>query len=57
MGDAEALAALMQRFANDPAFAARLAAQCAAIEPRFAPEAEAKAVQALVADMLATMQP
>ena len=55
-GDAPALAALMQRFASDAAFAARLAAQCAALEPQFAPEVEAKAVQTLVADMLATMQ-
>ena len=56
VGDAPALAALMQRFAGDAAFAARLAEQCAALEPQFAPEVEAKAVQALVADLLATMQ-
>ena len=56
VGDAPALAALMQRFAGDAAFATRLAEQCAALEPQFAPEVEAKAVQALVADLLATMQ-
>ena len=57
VGDAPALAALMQRFAGDAGFATRLSEQCAALEPSFAPEVEAKAVQALVADLLATMQP
>lgn len=51
-GDAQALAALMQRFACDPAFAAHLRAQCALREPRFAPAAERTAVRALLADML-----
>ena len=53
VGDAAALAALMQRFAGDAQFAARLAAQCRAREPRFAPAEEARAVRALLADMLA----
>ena len=52
VGDAPALAALMQHFAADAAFAARLAAQCRAREPRFTPAAEAHAVRALLADML-----
>ena len=53
VGDAAALAALMQRFAADAGFARRLAAQCRAREPRFAPAEEARAVRALLADMLA----
>ncbi len=52
-GDAAALAALMQRFAADAAFAAHLRAQCALREPRFAPAVERAAVRALMADMLA----
>ena len=52
-GDAAALAALMQRFAADAAFAAHLRAQCALREPRFAPAEERAAVRALLADMLA----
>ena len=51
-GDAQALAAAMQRFAADPAFAAKLRAECALREPRFAPAAERAAVRALLADML-----
>jgi putative glycosyltransferase (TIGR04348 family) len=60
VGDALALAALMQHFATDPPFASRLAAQCAAREPLFAPDTEADAVNTLLADMLrgtATMPP
>jgi putative glycosyltransferase (TIGR04348 family) len=53
-GDAPALAALMQRLAAEPAFAARLAAQCAAREPRFTPAAEAGRVRALLVDLLAS---
>ncbi|MED5620307.1 selenoneine biosynthesis selenosugar synthase SenB [Ideonella sp. BN130291] len=53
VGDAAALAALMRRFAHDSAFAARLAAQCAALAPQFAPAAEAAAVRQLLVDMLA----
>jgi putative glycosyltransferase (TIGR04348 family) len=52
VGEADALAALMRRFAAEPAFAARLAQQCAAREPMFAPEAEESAVKGLLADML-----
>ncbi|HEX6364278.1 MAG TPA: TIGR04348 family glycosyltransferase, partial [Albitalea sp.] len=51
-GDAAALASLMQRFAADAAFARHLAAQCAVQSPRFAPAAEAAAVQRLLDDML-----
>ena len=53
VGDAAALAALMQRFATDATFAAQLWAQCALREPRFAPPVERAAVRALLADMLA----
>ncbi len=52
VGDADALAALMQRFAGDTRFARRLAAQCREREPRFAPAEESRAVRALLADML-----
>jgi putative glycosyltransferase (TIGR04348 family) len=55
LGDAGALAALMLRFSHDAAFAAHLAAQCAALQPQFAPAAEAAAVRRLLADMLAGM--
>jgi len=51
-GDAGALAALMQRFADDAAFAARLASHCAERSPRYAPAAESAHVRALLADML-----
>jgi putative glycosyltransferase (TIGR04348 family) len=53
VGDAAGLASLMERFAADHEFAAHLAAQCRAREPRFAPAEEARAVRALLADMLA----
>lgn len=53
VGDADALAALMLRFAGDAPFARRLAAQCLAREPRFAPAEEARGVHALLAAMLA----
>ncbi|MEO5697883.1 MAG: hypothetical protein ABIQ60_12205, partial [Burkholderiaceae bacterium] len=42
----------MQRFAADARFEARLAAQCRLREPRFDPAEEARAVRALLADML-----
>ncbi len=48
VGDDVALAAMMSRFAREPAFAQRLRAQCQALAPRFAPEVEARALQALV---------
>ena len=53
-GDAQALARLMQRFAAEPAFAAKLAAQCALREPRFAPAVERAAVQTLACDLFAS---
>ena len=53
VGDAAALAALMQRFAAEPAFAARLAAQCALREPAFTPQAERQSVRRLLRDLLA----
>lgn len=52
VGDARGLAALMQRFAAEPQFAARLAAQCAAREARFSSAAEAGRVRGLLADLL-----
>ena len=57
VGDAMALAALMQEFFFDPAFAAELTAQCAAREPRFTPEVERQQVQRLLADMLNRERP
>lgn len=53
VGDAPALARLMQRAARDASFLADLRAQCAQRESRFAPAAERAAVRALLADMLA----
>ena len=52
VGDAAALAALMQRFASDPAFASSLAVQCAAREPCFAPAVERRETRRLLANML-----
>jgi glycosyltransferase involved in cell wall biosynthesis len=52
-GDAAALAALLQRALAEPAFCARLAGQCAARAPRFAPEAERTALRRAVAAALA----
>ena len=54
VGDSDSLAALMNRFAADPPFAAHLAAQCAAREPMFRPAAERASVRALLRDLLAT---
>lgn len=56
VGDAAALARLMQRFAAEPAFAARLSAQCRALAPRFAPAVEAARLRALLAAALGTDQ-
>lgn len=53
-GDDAALAALMERFAAEPAFAARLAAQCALREPLFTPAAERECVRRLLRDLLAS---
>ena len=52
VGDAAALAQGLRRFVAEPAFAARLAAQCAAREPLFRPACERDAVRALVFDLL-----
>jgi putative glycosyltransferase (TIGR04348 family) len=52
VGDAAGLARLMRRFVDDSAFAAHLAAQCAARAPRFRPALERAAVRHLVADLL-----
>ncbi|MEO8059154.1 MAG: selenoneine biosynthesis selenosugar synthase SenB [Burkholderiales bacterium] len=53
VGDAQALARLMQRAVNDAAFLGHLREQCALREPGFTPPAERAAVRALLADMLA----
>ena len=52
VGDAKALAELMQRFFFDTTFEASLSAQCAARDPLFTPEAERREVQRLLTDML-----
>lgn len=52
VGDAQALAALMRTCLEDEAFGAGLEAACAARAGDFAPEAEARALQALVVDMV-----
>ncbi len=56
VGDAEALAALIRRFAAEPAFAERLAAQCALREPLFTPQRERADVRRLLHDLLAGSQ-
>ena len=48
VGDDAALAALMRRFTEDQSLRQALQAQCRAIEHRFAPEVERRAVQELV---------
>ncbi len=52
VGDAQALAQLIQRAVSDEAFTACLRAQCALREPRFTPATERAAVRGLLADML-----
>ncbi|MBA3598788.1 MAG: TIGR04348 family glycosyltransferase [Methylibium sp.] len=52
LGDAQALSALMQRFASDAEFAAHLQVQCSALEPRFAPAVESAAVRTLLRELL-----
>jgi putative glycosyltransferase (TIGR04348 family) len=52
VGECDALAALIERFADEPAFAAQLAAQSAARADRFSPEAEAAALEAIVSELL-----
>ncbi|WP_345541589.1 selenoneine biosynthesis selenosugar synthase SenB [Variovorax defluvii] len=54
VGDDAALAALMLRFAAEPAFADRLRAQCALREPAFSPAAEQSNVRRLLHDLLAS---
>ena len=56
VGDAPALAALMQAFMEDASLAGRLGAACAALEESFAPEAEARSLRALLADMADAMR-
>jgi putative glycosyltransferase (TIGR04348 family) len=51
-GDAAALAALIDRAFDDPAFYGQLAAQCAARAPLFAPGAERAALRELVDNLL-----
>ncbi|MEC5160458.1 MULTISPECIES: selenoneine biosynthesis selenosugar synthase SenB [unclassified Janthinobacterium] len=51
-GDAAALAGLIERCAAEPAFHARLQAQCAARAPLFAPAAERAALLQLVDNLL-----
>lgn len=53
VGDAAALARLMQRASTDAAWLDHLRAQCALREPLFRPAAERAAVRRLLADMLA----
>jgi putative glycosyltransferase (TIGR04348 family) len=53
VGDGAALAALIQRFAAEPGFAARLSAQCALREPGFRPEHERRLVRQLLQDLMA----
>lgn len=54
VGDAAALAALMQRFVDDAEFAAQLAIECRARGPLFEPAVERRALRALVADLTRT---
>ena len=52
-GDAAALARLLRRCLEEPAFLAKLRTQCAARRPLFRPAAESRAVRRLVADLVA----
>lgn len=52
VGDAAALARLMARLLDEPAFGEHLAAQCALRAPQFDPAREAAAVRGLLADLL-----
>lgn len=51
VGDAPALAALLRRFATEPAFAQDLRRRTAALQPLVAPEREQQALAALLADL------
>lgn len=57
LGDAGALAALIERLAADAAFAALLGRQCAARAPLFAPAAEQAALADLVDNLLRARAP
>lgn len=57
LGDAAALARLLERASGEPAFLARLRAQCAARAPLFAPEREREAVRRLVDEALESREP
>lgn len=57
LGDAQALAALIDRIALDPAFEALLRRQCAARAPLFAPAAEQAALADLVDNLLRARTP
>ena len=52
VGDAPALAALLERVRDEPAMLARLQQQCDARAGRFAPAHEAQVLRTLVADLL-----
>ena len=52
VGDAAALATLLQRARDDPDMLTSLRAQTDALAPRFAPEAEAASLRRIVADLL-----
>jgi putative glycosyltransferase (TIGR04348 family) len=56
VGDARALATLLQRVSSDEAFLRLLAHRCETQAPRFAPELECAAVRQLLADMLGRAQ-
>ncbi len=50
VGDAAALAGLVVRACTDGAYRRRLEAQCARVAPRFAPEAETRALRGVMAE-------
>jgi putative glycosyltransferase (TIGR04348 family) len=52
IGDAPALARLLRRCEREPGFRAELAAACASLVPRFAPEAEREAWRALLTEVV-----
>ncbi|MFM7330930.1 MAG: glycosyltransferase [Brachymonas sp.] len=52
VGDAPALAALLQQCKDEPAFLDQLAAQCAKRAPRFSPASEAAHLNKIVAQAL-----
>ncbi len=55
-GDDAELARLIERFADEPAFASQLRAQCAARADRFSPEAEAAALRAIVEELIPSIE-